>query len=79
MSDSMKQMQHLQSASAAVQEYAGSDALNHVDNMLAALEELYKGELADVTEENLVRLQAQLKQTKIIRQVLAKQAVMPKL
>lgn len=47
--------------------------------MLEALEELYKDELSDVSPENLVRLQAQLKQTKIIRQVLCKQAALPKL
>lgn len=75
----MQQMRRLADATTAVQEYVGSDALKHVDNMLAALEELYKDELADVTEENLVRLQSQLRQTKIIRQVLAKQAAMPKL
>lgn len=79
MSDSMRQMKAMADAAAATQEYMGSDALKHVDAMLEALEELYKGELADVEPENLVRLQAQLKQTKIIRQVLCKQAALPKL
>lgn len=79
MSDSMKHMKALADAALATQEYMGSDALKHVDAMLAALEELYKGELADVEPDNLVRLQAQLKQTKIIRQVLCKEAALPKL
>ena len=79
MSDSMKHMKALSDAALATQEYMGSDALKHVNAMLEALEELYKDELADVEPDNLVRLQAQLKQTKIIRQVLARQAALPKL
>jgi hypothetical protein len=79
MSDSMKHMKAMADAALATQEYLGSDALKHVDAMLEALEELYKEELADVDPSNLVRLQAQLKQTKIIRQVLNKQAALPKL
>jgi hypothetical protein len=79
MSDSMKHMKAMADSALATQEYMGSDALKHVDAMLEALEELYKGELADVEPENLVRLQAQLKQTKIIRQVLRKEAALPKL
>lgn len=79
MSDAMRDMKAMADAAADVQEYIGSDAINHVERMLAALEELYKGELADVLPEDLVRLQAQLKQTRIIRQVLCKQAALPKL
>ena len=79
MSDSMKSMRALADATVAVQEYFGSDAINHVEAMLAALEELYKSELADVSTDDLVRLQTQLKQTRIIRQVLCKQAPLPKL
>lgn len=79
MSDGMQQMRALAEASAASQEYAGSDALRHVTGMLDALEEIYKGELADVMPDQLVRLQTQLKQTRIIRQVLLKEAALPKL
>jgi hypothetical protein len=79
MSDSMKHMKAMADAAKATQEYLGSDALKHVDAMLEALEAIYKDELSDVAPENLVRLQAQLKQTKIIRQVLNKQAALPKL
>ena len=79
MSDSMKNMKALADATVAVQEYFGADAIQHVESMLAALEELYKSELADVSTDDLVRLQTQLKQTRIIRQVLCKQASLPKL
>lgn len=79
MSDNMQQMRALADAAAASQEYAGSDAIKHVENMLESLEELYKGELADVSPDQLVRLQTQLKQTRIIRQVLRKEAALPKL
>lgn len=79
MSDNMKEMRALADAAAASQEYAGSDALRHVTDMLERLEEIYKGELADVSPDQLVRLQTQLKQTRIIRQVLQKDAALPKL
>ena len=75
----MRDMKAMADAAADVQEYIGSDAINHVERMLAALEELYKSELADVRPDDLVRLQAQLKQTRIIRQVLCKQTALPKL
>lgn len=79
MSDSMQQMRALADHSAAAQEYAGSDALRHVENMLEALEEVYKSELADVTTNELVALQNKLKQTQLIRKVLCKEAQLPKL
>lgn len=75
----MTQARALADASVAAQEYAGSDALRHVCSMLAALEEAYKAELADVLPEDLIRLQSQLKQTQLIRKVLQKDAALPKL
>ena len=77
--DSMQQMRVLADHSVAVQEYAGSDAIRHVENMLEALEEVYKAELADVTTDELVALQNKLKQTQLIRKVLSKEAALPKL
>jgi hypothetical protein len=79
MSDSMTQMRALADTSVIVQEYAGSDALRHVESMLEALEEVYKAELAEVTAEQLVALQSKLKQTALIRKVLRKEAQLPKL
>lgn len=79
MSDSMQQMRALADHSVAVQEYAGSDAIRHVENMLEALEEVYKAELADVTTDQLIALQNKLKQTQLIRKVLCKEAALPKL
>jgi hypothetical protein len=75
----MQQMRALADAAAASQEYTGSDALRHVTDMLEALEEIYKGELADVAPDQLISLQTKLKQTQIIRQVLLKEAALPKL
>ena len=77
--DSMQQMRALADTTVTAQEYAGSDALRHVENMLEALEEVYKAELADVTEDQLVALQTRLKQTQLIRKVLRKEAPLPKL
>lgn len=77
--DSMQQMRVLADHTTAAQEYAGSDALRHVENMLEALEEVYKAELADVTTDELVALQNKLKQTQLIRKVLCKDAKLPKL
>ena len=76
---SIQQMRELADNTVAVQEYAGSDALRHVENMLEALEEVYKAELADVTADQLVALQTKLKQTQLIRKVLCKEAQLPKL
>jgi hypothetical protein len=75
----MQTMRAMAESAKASQEYAGSDALRHVTDMLEALEEAYKAELADVSPDQLIRLQTQLKQTRIIRQVLLKEAALPKL
>lgn len=57
----------LQDSAKAVAEFKGTDPLKFVDAMLTNLAEVYKSQLADVTVEELVRVQAHLKQTLAIR------------
>lgn len=67
----------LQSATTAVAEFRNSDALKHVDQMLSSLAEVYRAQLADVTVEELVRVQAHLKQTLALRAVMRGQQALP--
>lgn len=60
----------LQDASTAVGEFRGSDPLRMVDQMLTSLADCYRAQLADVTVDELVRVQAHLKQTLAIRETI---------
>lgn len=60
----------LQQEAIAVSEFRGTDPLKHVDAMLTSLADVYKAQLADVTVDELVRVQAHLKQTLAIRAVI---------
>jgi hypothetical protein len=67
----------LQQSTASVAEFGGSDPLRMVDQMLTNLAEVYKSQLADVSIEELVRVQAHLKQTLAIRAVIRGEAALP--
>ncbi|MBU3577573.1 hypothetical protein [Polynucleobacter sp. UK-Kesae-W10] len=53
-----------------VAKFKGSDAMNTMDKMLSNLAEAYKNQLANVTVDELVRIQACLKQTLAIQGVI---------
>lgn len=67
----------LQSAATAVAEFRGADPLIHVDRMLSSLADVYRAQLADVSVEELQRVQAHLKQTLAIRAVIRGQQALP--
>lgn len=79
MTDSLKQARLLVDTTAVAQEYMGSDAIRAVVNMLDALEEAYKSELADVMPADLIALQSKLKQTQAIRKALTKETPLPRI
>lgn len=67
----------LQEAAASVVAFQGSDPLKFVDQMLSHLADVYKSQLADVTTDELVRVQAHLKQTLAIRAVIRGNQALP--
>lgn len=67
----------LQSAAITVAEFRGTDPLIHVDRMLSSLADVYRAQLADVSVEELQRVQAHLKQTLAIRAVIRGQQALP--
>ena len=67
----------MQAAATAVAEFHGADPLKHVDQMLTLLADYYKAQLADVTVDELVRVQAHLKQALAIRAVIRGQQALP--
>lgn len=67
----------LQQSTNSVVEFKGSDPLRMVDQMLTHLVDVYKAQLADVTVDELVRVQAHLKQTLAIRAVIRGEAALP--
>lgn len=75
--DGLKAMRLLQEAAKNVVEYKGSDAMRQVDLMLGNLIDVYKAQLADVTVDELVRVQAHLKQTLAIRAVIRGNQALP--
>lgn len=79
MSDDLARARSLVEATNVAKEYFGSDVIRAVTNMLEALEESYKADLADVNPEGLVALQSKLKQTQAIRKVLSKEMPLPKI
>lgn len=60
----------LQESTVAVAEFRATDPMKHLDAMLTSLADVYKAQLADVTVDELVRVQAHLKQTLAIRAVI---------
>lgn len=76
--DSTVALRALAEASKAVQEYAGSELSKHMDDMLTALADGYRLELANIGPENLLQLQAKLKQTLAIRSVIRGEMTMPR-
>lgn len=58
------------SASFSVAQYGGSDPMNAMDEMLSQMAEVYRDRLADVSVDELVRIQACLRQTLAIRAVI---------
>lgn len=75
----MKRARSLVDATNVAKEYFGADAIRAVTNMLEALEESYKADLADVDTDGLIALQSKLKQTQAIRKVLSKEMPLPKI
>jgi hypothetical protein len=65
--EGLRAMRKLQEATTTVAEFRGTDPLKHVDQMLTSLADVYKSQLADVSVDELVRVQAHLKQTLAIR------------
>lgn len=70
MDDEMKATRAMADAAVAVAQYAGSDAMNQMDEMLSQMIDVYRSRLADVTVDELVRIQSCLRQTIAIRGVL---------
>ncbi len=76
--EGMNALRAMNEASKAVHEYAGSELSKHIDDMLTALADGYRIDLAEVNEEGLLQLQAKLKQTLAIRSVIRGEASMPR-
>lgn len=70
-------MRKLQDAATSVAGFRGSDPMKFVDQMLTHLAEAYKAQLADVTTDELVRVQSHLKQTLAIRAVIRGNQALP--
>ena len=51
--------------------------MKHVDQMLSSLADVYRAQLADVTVDELVRVQAHLKQTLALRAVIRGEQALP--
>lgn len=75
--EGLRAMRYLQEAAKTVGEFKGTDPLKFVDAMLTGLAEVYKSQLADVTVDELVRVQAHLKQTLAIRAAIRGEAALP--
>lgn len=75
--ESLVAMRKLQDAATSVAEFRGSDPMKFVDQMLTHLAETYKAQLADVTVDELVRVQAHLRQTLAIRAVIRGNQALP--
>ena len=75
--DSLTHMRRLQQAAEAVGEYRGAELMAHLDALLTTLADVYKAQLADVSVEELQRVQAHLKQTLALRGVLRGTQALP--
>ena len=75
--EGLRATRSLQETAAAVAEFRGTDPLRMVDQMLTHLADCYRAQLADVTVDELVRVQAHLKQTLAIRETIRGQQALP--
>lgn len=75
--EGMRAMRLLQESATSVAEFRGTDPLKHVDQMLTNLADAYKAQLADIDIDDLVRIQACLKQTLAIRAVIRGTQTLP--
>lgn len=69
--DSLDVLRRMDEASRAIKEYNQSELSGHILVLLDSLAESYKADLADVDEAGLKTLQAKLRQTMAIRDVIA--------
>ena len=75
--DGLRFARALQETATAVGEFRGTDPLRMVDQMLTNLANCYRCQLADVTVDELVRIQACLKQTLAIRETIRGNQALP--
>lgn len=78
MDASMRNLHAMADAAKAVIEYKNSELSRHLDELLSALIESYRADLADVDESDLRTLQAKLKQTIAIRGVIRGESELPR-
>ncbi len=78
MDEGMKALTAMASSAKAIHQYQGSDLGNHLDDMLTALADSYRLDLADVVAADLVALQTKLKQTLAIRAVIRGDLELPR-
>lgn len=78
MDASMRNLHAMASSAKAVAEYKNSELSRHMDDLLSALIESYRADLADVNEDELRTLQAKLKQTIAIRGVIRGESELPR-
>ena len=77
MDDGDKAIRAMADAAVVVAQYQGSDAIKAVDEMLTELANVYRCQLADVSVDELVRIQSCLRQTLAIRGVIRKTQQLP--
>ena len=70
MDDGLKATRAMADAAVMVAQYKGSDAMKTMDVMLSSLADVYRCQLADVSVDELVRIQSCLRQTLAIRNVI---------
>jgi len=70
MDDGTKAIRAMADSAVVVAEYKGSDAMSAMDKMLSDLADVYRNQLADVSVDELVRIQSCLRQTLAIRAVI---------
>lgn len=78
MDESMRHLTAMSEAAKAVAEYKTSELSQHLEQMLSALADSYRADLADVSEPGLRTLQAHLKQTLAIRAVIRGEIELPR-
>lgn len=70
MDDGTKAIRAMADSAVVVAEYKSSDAMSAMDKMLSDLADVYRNQLADVSVDELVRIQSCLRQTLAIRGVI---------
>jgi len=74
----MRLLSTMADAAKVIKEYKGSELSQQMDIMLTALIDGYRLDLAEVQEQNLRTLQAQLKQALAIRAVIRGELELPR-